>query len=506
MADHRDDVDAWLSERINPLPPPPGTFDLIKRRARRRKIRRLAITAASAAVIVAAAVTVPEVVNLPVLNTSPTSAAEAGHPATATPTGAGRAESSASAPRPSAASLPAPVPPDFRPTSVTFIGPGTGWVIGQAGTPGHCATPYCTSMARTDNAGRTWAGVPAPLTGAPAGATGVSQVRFLNLNDGWAFGPELWVTHTGGQTWTQVYTHGLRVTDLETVGSRAFALFASCTGSGQAFAARCTSFTLYSSPAAGNDFTPVGAATTGRTDGAATEAASLVLTASRGYELAPDGTLYAGPVDGSGAWSRAGALVSSCTVGSAQPDGQPWQALLGAVNAKELLVACTSSAGSGSHTQDKQVFSSLNGGVSWIQIATAPTAGIAFSLAASHSEAVVLGTDRGIDLLRRGDIAWQTATLAGGGPAGSGPAGSGPAGSGPAGSGPAGSGPAGSGPAGSGPAGSGPAGSGPAGGFGYVGMTGGAQGVALPADPSAGTVWFTFDGGQTWKPSPLNGA
>ena len=73
----------------------------------------------------------------------------------------------------------------------------------------------------------------------------------------------------------------------------------------------------------------------------------------------------------------------------------------------------------------------------------------------------MLGTDRGIDLLHRGDIAWQAATLARGGPAG---------------------------------------------GFGYVGMTTGAQGVALPAEPSAGTVWFTFDGGQTWKPLPLNGA
>ena len=470
MPDRRDDIDDWLSERVDPLPPSPGTFELIQRRARRRKIRRLAITATSAAVIVAAAVTVPQVVRLPVLNPAPTSAAQAGHPATVTPTEFGRAKSSPTTPPTTsgtASSLPAPVPPNFRPTSVTFVGPGTGWVIGQASTPGHCATPYCTSMARTDNAGRTWTGVPAPLTGAPDGATGVSQVRFLNSSDGWAFGPELWVTHTGGKTWTQVDTQGLRVTDLETVGSRAFALFASCTGTGRAFAAGCTSFTLYSSPAAptgGQEWTPVGAATTGLTDspadGAASQAASLVLTGTRGYLLAPDGTLYAGPVDGSAAWSRAGALVSSCTVGPTQLDGQPWQALLGAVNANELLVACTSSAGSGSHTQTKQVFSSLNGGVSWIQLATAPTAGVAFSLAASPSDAVVLGTDRGIDLLPRGDVAWQTATLAGGGPAG---------------------------------------------GFGYVGMTTDAQGVALPADPSAGTVWFTFDGGQTWKPSPLSG-
>jgi hypothetical protein len=33
-----------------------------------------------------------------------------------------------------------------------------------------------------------------------------------------------------------------------------------------------------------------------------------------------------------------------------------------------------------------------------------------------------------------------------------------------------------------------------------VGMTTDAQGIALPADPTAGTVWFTFDGGQTWQP------
>src|ERR1700756_3894829 len=78
MADRHDDVDAWLSQRIQPLPPPPGTFDLIKRRARRRKYRRLAVTAGTAAVIVAAAVTVPQVGDLPVLHPTPTAAPAAG--------------------------------------------------------------------------------------------------------------------------------------------------------------------------------------------------------------------------------------------------------------------------------------------------------------------------------------------------------------------------------------------------------------------------------------------
>lgn len=37
MPDRRDDLDSWMDGRIDPLPPPPGTFELIKKRARRRK-------------------------------------------------------------------------------------------------------------------------------------------------------------------------------------------------------------------------------------------------------------------------------------------------------------------------------------------------------------------------------------------------------------------------------------------------------------------------------------
>ena len=465
MADRRDDVDAWLSERIEPLPPPPGTFELIKRRARRRKYRKLAITATSAAVIVAAAVTVPQVVNLPVLSPGPHRAWRPGR-GSRPPRRQGPAAAADRRRRrraPAGPPAPAPVPPDFRPSSVTFVGTGTGWVIGQASTPGHCATQYCTSVARTDDAGRTWAGVPAPLTGAPDGATGVNRIRFLNTRDGWAFGPELWVTHTGGKTWTPVDTHGLRVTDLETVGSRVFALWASCTGGGHAYAAQCTSFTLYSAPAAGGGWAPVGAATTGLTDGTAGQAAALALTGSLGYLLAPGGALYAGPVDGSAPWQRVSSLVSSCTPGSPRADGEPTGALLGAVNARELFAGCLSDSSGGNpavSTQHKLVYSSPNGGLSWLPMATAPAAGVVFSLAASPSGSVLLATDHGIDLLPRGGTGWRTATLKEAAPAG---------------------------------------------GFGYVGMTTDDQGIALPADPSVGTVWFTFDGGQDWQPSRLSG-
>jgi hypothetical protein len=467
--DPRDNLDSWLSERIEPLPPPPGTFDLIKRRARRRKYRRLAITASSAAVLVAAAVTVPQVVNLPVLSPSPTSSPAAGtgqQTSSATPTSQNTTPPSTAA---SGVTEIPPVPADFRPTSVTFVSARTGWVIGQAGTQGHCATQYCTSVARTGDAGRTWSGVPAPLTGAPDGATGVSQLRFLNLSSGWAFGPGLFVTHTGGKTWTPVDTGGLRVTELETVGNRVFALWASCTGTGAAYASNCTAFTLYSASAAGGGWAPVGAATTGLTSGTVGEAASLALTGSRGYLLAPDGTLYAGPVDGSAAWGKVAPLPPACTAGTqaaqAQPgQAQPGQTLFAAASASELSLACLSPdsqrtpAAPAAPAEQKLIFSSPDGGVSWRRVGQAPASGIASSLAASPSQSLVLATDRGIELLPPGETAWRVATLTAAVPAG---------------------------------------------GFGYVGMTTDDQGIALPADPSAGTVWFTYDGGQTWKPSAV---
>jgi len=247
------------------------------------------------------------------------------------------------------------------------------------------------------------------MAGAADGATGLSQIRFLNLNDGWAYGPQLFSTHNGGRTWTPVDTGGLRVTALETVGNRVFAVWASCTGSGPGYAVDCTRFTLYSAPGWGGPWTPVGASTTGLTDGRASEAAQLVLTGSRGYLLAPGGALYAGPVDGSGPWTRASSLAASCPVGPARADGQPTGALLAAVNARDLVLACAS-ASSGANpsvsTQQKFVYSSPDGGVSWRQMGTAPAAGVAFSLAAGPSGSVVIGTDQGIDLLPQGEITW----------------------------------------------------------------------------------------------------
>lgn len=451
MTDNNDGwhgLDDWISKQIEPLPPPPGTFELIRRRARRRKVRKLVVSAGAAVVVIAAAVTVPQVVKLqihtgggnPVAESSSEAASRTSAPPEPTSSGNG-VEASGS---PIILPKGNPVPGNFQPTSVTYVSENIGFVIGQAGTPGHCATQFCTSVARTQDDGESWTGLPAPLTGAPRGATGVGQIRFLEGLNGWAFGPELWATHDGGEHWHQLATAGRRVIDVETVGRRAFAIEAKCTGGGTDFAAHCTSFTLYSTLASKNAWMPVGPATTNL----AGKSAALVLAGPTGYLLGPDGQLYSGPVDGSAAWSSQG--DTPCDPGPAQPDGNPSTALLAAATSSRLYLDCTA---------DGHVWASPDGGSTWEQTLTAPSGMTATSLAATSADTLVLATTTGIEVKPASASTWQTATLAGGGPAG---------------------------------------------GFAWVGMTTPARGVALPADAGEGTVWVSrSDGGLSWKPSPV---
>jgi hypothetical protein len=106
-----------------------------------------------------------------------------------------------------------PVPPGFGAESFTATSPSTWWLLGAA----PCSSPPCTSILRTDNAGRSFVGTPAPRT------TSVSELRFANAADGFAFGGQLWVTHDGGANWHQVRLGGA-VTELATANGFAYAL------------------------------------------------------------------------------------------------------------------------------------------------------------------------------------------------------------------------------------------------------------------------------------------
>jgi hypothetical protein len=460
VADPRDRLEAWLNEPVQPMLPRPGTFDRVSREGRRRRTRRMALSVAGAAAAVAvAAVVIPQVA-IPALGggqNTPVSAAR-GTSAPAQPTPTGTALASSPAPTP-AGTAPAPPAAGSVPAalSVTFVGTFTGWALGQNRAAGQCdlaTAPACLVLARTDSGGASWRPVGAPPAHGPDGATGVSQVRFLNRSDGWAFGPQLWATHDSGQTWTQIATGGMRVTALETRGKRVFAVWARCTGTGPRFAAHCTGFALYSSPVGSDRWQPVPGAPAGSSSAAAGGSAAFLLTGSAAYLLLPDGSLLSGPPTGA-AWPATGGAAAPCRPGAPQAGGQPSGALLSVNGTASLVLLCTSAGRGG---QAGLVYTSGDGGRSWQRTGTAPAAGTPTSLSGSLSGTLVVATGRGIQSSANGGASW---TAAGGTP--------------------------------------------PPGGFAYVGMTTATQGFAIPADPSQHAIWFTYDGGQTWARSPVSG-
>ena len=459
MPEPRDELGTWLGGPVQPLLPPPGTFERISRRARLLRTRRMALAAAGGLAVAAiAAVAVPQLV-IPAPGAGGRVNGAAGLPSAAPRHPATGVAGSPPAPASAGPAVPAaaPAPPTL---SVTFVGAATGWVMGQSLPAGQCdqpTAPACIVLRRTDSGGAAWRTVHAPPAHGPNGPTGVSQIRFLTRSDGWAFGPQLWATHDAGRTWTQVATGGLRVTALEARGRRVFAVWALCTGTGPGFASHCTGFTAYSSPAGSDAWAPALTAPA-TAPGPAGGAASLLLTGTAAYLLPPAGSLLAGPPTGAGlqpiqpATGAAGGRPPSCPAGAAQPDGQPSGALL-ASEPSGLDLLCTGPAAGG--RQRKTVYASADGGESWQRAGRAPEAGTARFLSGSPSGALLLATSRGIEVSADGGASWSAA-----------------------------------------------GGAVPPRGFAYVGMTTATQGVAVPAGPAQHAIWFTYDGGRTWQPSP----
>jgi hypothetical protein len=494
-----DPLDRWLNQQVRPLPPPPGTLELITKRARRRRIRKAVVSVAGAAAVAAAiGVAVPVGMSLH-LNTTSTNAGLAagpGKPTAPTQTTLGKAskEPSASATSGAPASSSAPsgtksagpnspgwLPANFAPSSVTWDSLSTGWVLGPAGTAGHCGarqdSTICTSIGVTHDGGKTWSGLPAPTT------ESVTSLRFLNATYGWAFGSELWATDDGGEHWHQVDTGGLSVPQLETVNGRAYALFADCRDIDGNPDASCTSYSLKTATAGSDDWTPVGGVAGDLTGGSADftqaagqqDAAILELAGATstqpatGYLVAPDGTLYAGPMDGT-AWHKVTTLP--CPPGPGNGGGGKPQALQltpdgsSSSGASRLAMVCDQvTAGTTS------VYRSNDNGATWTEqtdVASMPTTSVPQSLAALPDGTLILaaipgggGLSGGIYLLPPGATQWQPAKL-----------------------------------------------SDPSGktfGFTYVGMTSATQGVALGGDPSLDAIWMTTDGGRTWTVRPIQG-
>ncbi|HUB39067.1 MAG TPA: hypothetical protein VMA72_09465 [Streptosporangiaceae bacterium] len=497
MTSPRDEIDNWLEQGVTPLYPPPGSLDHIRRRAKQRKTRQATFAAAGCAVVLAGAVVTPQLIatgqhgghvapppvavepSSPVVQASPSNGNHSAGPQSSKATQIKQHTTLTNSwTRP---------PGHFRPTSVTFAGTGhdsvIGAVIGQAGPP--CATQYCTSLARTTDYGQTWKGVAAPYAPGPTGSAGVSQLRFANTSDGWAYGPALWETRLGGWPWKREDTYGQHVIDVEAVATRAFAVFGSCSGTGLNYAASCTSYSLWTSVAGSTTWTPVqvpaGYQQLASTSSASSAAPQLIISGgTTAYLLTPSGKVLSGPTSG-GSWHLAG--EAPCSPGPGAASGQASQSPAvpssgqdsaspgtqdstsqgyGAEFAAgpQLLLSCESQTAAARVT----LYTSADG-ARWHRAGSLTASGSPTSLTSAASDQAVLATTAGIEYSANGGRSWQAATFAGGGPGAAGPAQ----------------------------------------GFSYIGMTNASQGVAIPADSGLGEVYVTTDGGKTWDPSPITG-
>jgi photosystem II stability/assembly factor-like uncharacterized protein len=329
------------------------------------------------------------------------------------------------------------IPPDFQPLSVTFVSADMGWVLGSAG----CGSNTCPVIVRTLDGGRTWARIAAPQTslGNPGdlqAGSGISEVRFADPLDGWAFGPGLWSTHDGGKTWKQI--------SIPRVAGGVAALEASAGAVQLAAYGGDTSFVIASSLVASDAWKlssvslPAGA-------GPAPEI-QLVLQGQTGWILENDRVVTGGARLVGGKW-------------------QIWQppcldvlgpATLAAANAQELNAICTvgvwGPAPGGQ--QGEHLYRSSDGGQTFVE--TGPQLAVSGQIAApSPSTIVATGGQSQIVVSADGGLTWKAATV----PAQFGSFFAG-----------------------------------------YLGFTTPTQGVLITSDPgSRSHMLMTWDGGRTWS-------
>jgi hypothetical protein len=106
------------------------------------------------------------------------------------------------------------VPADFTPISVTAVNDNTYWVLGTQ----QCGSVACTAIVNTTDAGAHFTEVAAPHASTITidnATRPVSNLRFADSANGWAYGDALWTTADGGATWADTSLPAGSVKDLE---------------------------------------------------------------------------------------------------------------------------------------------------------------------------------------------------------------------------------------------------------------------------------------------------
>ena len=108
--------------------------------------------------------------------------------------------------------------------------------------------------------------------------------------------------------------------------------------------------------ATSDNWVPVGNATSGLSRGGGAGSAMLALTGTNGYLVAPDGTVYSGPLGGT--WSQVGTAPCQPSF-PPQANGLPASGMVALSGANDLTMACD---GGPSATSPTAIYSSGDGG------------------------------------------------------------------------------------------------------------------------------------------------
>jgi photosystem II stability/assembly factor-like uncharacterized protein len=368
------DLEELLRSRPEPLRPPPGRWETVRRRARRRRIIKLSATVLATVVVIGGGLTPLLLMNHDHASGQRLSIA-AGPTTTTSSSGTGNGRKAIS-PAPANATPPAtatePALAGFHPQSVSFVSQQQGFLLGPTAASR-------TALATTTDAGRTWS----RLATLPSSAKDAG-VRFATPLIGFLFGSTYAVTTDGGRSWATQPSPGY-ITDLETMDGHVYALVTPC--------ARCRRVVLY----------------------AATTAAPALRRVSGVPPLIGDAVSVS-------VYKNSAYLLDTVKGGAGTVwstiDGTRWTQQTSPCGTTMGLITQWSDSGVaaacdvrlfGVGKESKQVFVSTNGARAWTPLATPPTkVGYINSVSASSPDNVVVGDDQsGLDVTIDGGKSWS---------------------------------------------------------------------------------------------------
>jgi hypothetical protein len=288
---------------------------------------------------------------------------------------------------------------------VSFISASQGFVLGTA----PCTTAPCSAIVvTTANGSKTWAATaasPAPFASASSPSSGsVGKVLFANANDGWVYGPTLWATYNGAQSWAKVALGG-PVYLLATSAQEVYAVVGNCSPSGH----NCPTPTLRIERAA------VGSAAWQTVAGVSGYGTTAVLTANSANAWVSFSPKGAGAVmiwrssNSGSTWQR---LPNPCY--------EPFQAtdLAGMASPRGSLLFELCAGNPGAGQEGKSLWASNNGGTSGHVVGQLPLGGLALGVAAPTSKDILVTAVSGASFVYRstnGGSTWATHAFADGG-------------------------------------------------------------------------------------------